>query len=339
MTHPNALFRSQSHAVACSLFVANVHTDMRAQCGRRHPIYQVRSAAEKKAAVDAEQDAKIAAEQERLRKEIELEAAAAAIADEERKAAEAKAAEDAKVSAAKAEEERKAVEARAAKDAKVAAAKSEEVRKAAEAKAAEDAKVDAAKAEAVRVAAEEKAKKEAAAAESDAYAAAAESGNNNEAAVKAAVAKALSAATTEGADAVAAATAASGGGGTDEGRTSPETDLLETLIQSEGSVYQQIGSMVNGADVRMIAAVQQQMLDRFEKTNAKLDSFNLVSASKLDELMLKYQAHTNLLVEAKKDLHSVFRRIRILKETLSKEHPVAFEAVKKPWIVPDSDED
>lgn len=60
-----------------------------------------------------------------------------------------------------------------------------------------------------------------------------------------------------------------------------------------------------------------------------------MSAAKLETLMHKYKGHTQLLVTAQKDLHSIFRRIRMLKQTLSKEHPDAFAAVAKTWSVPD----
>lgn len=44
----------------------------------------------------------------------------------------------------------------------------------------------------------------------------------------------------------------------------------------------------------------------------------------------RYKDHTQLLVTAQKDLHSVFRRIRMLKQTLSKEHPEAFQGAPAP---------
>lgn len=49
---------------------------------------------------------------------------------------------------------------------------------------------------------------------------------------------------------------------------------------------------------------------RFEKTNEKLDSFNDLSSHRLVTTLQDFRKHTHLLVEAKKDLHSIFRRIR-----------------------------
>ena len=49
---------------------------------------------------------------------------------------------------------------------------------------------------------------------------------------------------------------------------------------------------------------------RFEKTNEKLDSFNDLSSHRLVSTLQDFRKHTHLLVEARKDLHSIFRRIR-----------------------------
>ena len=51
-------------------------------------------------------------------------------------------------------------------------------------------------------------------------------------------------------------------------------------------------------------------LQRFEKTNEKLSSFNELSTVKLNAAMAQFKRHTQQIVEARKDLHSIFRRIR-----------------------------
>ncbi|XP_051893759.1 kxDL motif-containing protein 1 isoform X3 [Pristis pectinata] len=65
-------------------------------------------------------------------------------------------------------------------------------------------------------------------------------------------------------------------------------------------------------------------LDRFEKTNEMLLNFNNLSSVRLNQMTERYLHHTRALVEMKKDLDSIFRRIRTLKDKLSKQHPEAF---------------
>lgn len=53
-------------------------------------------------------------------------------------------------------------------------------------------------------------------------------------------------------------------------------------------------------------------LQRFEKTNEKLTRFNELSGTKLVTAMAQFKKHTQLIVEARKDLYSIFRRIRLV---------------------------
>lgn len=51
-------------------------------------------------------------------------------------------------------------------------------------------------------------------------------------------------------------------------------------------------------------------LQRFEKTNAKLAMFNESSETHLATATHQFKRHTQLLLDAKKDLNAIFRRIR-----------------------------
>lgn len=51
-------------------------------------------------------------------------------------------------------------------------------------------------------------------------------------------------------------------------------------------------------------------LDRFEKTNEMLINFNGLSNVRLQQMNERFLLHTRTLVEMKKDLDSIFRRIR-----------------------------
>ncbi|KAM6218719.1 ubiquitin-ribosomal protein eL40 fusion protein isoform 1-T1 [Rhynchocyon petersi] len=83
-------------------------------------------------------------------------------------------------------------------------------------------------------------------------------------------------------------------------------------------------SMVNADDVNAIILAQKNMLDRFEKTNEMLLNFNNLSSARLQQMNERFLHHTRTLVEMKRDLDSIFRRIRTLKGKLARQHPEAF---------------
>lgn len=98
-------------------------------------------------------------------------------------------------------------------------------------------------------------------------------------------------------------------------------------------------SMVNREDVNAIVQAQRHMLDRFEKTNEMLLNFNNLSSVRLSQMTERYLNHTRALVEMKKDLDSIFRRIRTLKDKLSKQHPEAFSSIRASVDVEDEEFD
>ncbi|KAK1167159.1 kxDL motif-containing protein 1-like [Acipenser oxyrinchus oxyrinchus] len=98
-------------------------------------------------------------------------------------------------------------------------------------------------------------------------------------------------------------------------------------------------SMVNSEDVNAIIQAQRHMLDRFEKTNEMLLNFNGLSNVRLQQMNDRFQHHTRTLVEMKKDLDSIFRRIRTLKGKISKQYPDAFNNVHESSILEDDDDD
>ncbi|XP_026168098.1 kxDL motif-containing protein 1 isoform X1 [Mastacembelus armatus] len=99
-------------------------------------------------------------------------------------------------------------------------------------------------------------------------------------------------------------------------------------------------SMVNSEDVNAIIQAQRHMLDRFEKTNEMLINFNGLSNVRLQQMNERFLLHTRTLVEMKKDLDSVFRRIRTLKGKIAKQYPEAFstDVHESPILEDDDDE-
>ncbi|XP_028305902.1 kxDL motif-containing protein 1 [Gouania willdenowi] len=98
-------------------------------------------------------------------------------------------------------------------------------------------------------------------------------------------------------------------------------------------------SMVNSEDVNAIIQAQRHMLDRFEKTNEMLINFNGLSNVRLQQMNERFLLHTRTLVEMKKDLDSVFRRIRTLKGKIAKQYPDAFSNIHESPILDDDDDE
>ncbi|MGH0124117.1 UNVERIFIED_CONTAM: hypothetical protein FKN15_016130, partial [Acipenser sinensis] len=114
---------------------------------------------------------------------------------------------------------------------------------------------------------------------------------------------------------------------------------LETPAQlASGMFCGRMLSMVNSEDVNAIIQAQRHMLDRFEKTNEMLLNFNGLSNVRLQQMNDRFQHHTRTLVEMKKDLDSIFRRIRTLKGKISKQYPDAFNNVHESPVLEDDDD-
>ena len=66
-------------------------------------------------------------------------------------------------------------------------------------------------------------------------------------------------------------------------------------------------------------------LQRFEKTNEMLSNCNTLSATRLERAMRDFKGHTAQVLDMKKDLDHVLKRIHNLKQKLMKENPDAFK--------------
>merc|ERR1719180_565419 len=88
-----------------------------------------------------------------------------------------------------------------------------------------------------------------------------------------------------------------------------------------------LAGVVNQGDVELMVRAQKKMLQRFEKTNEMLTNVNTLSATRLDRATTDFKKHTAIVVDMKKDLDSIFRRIRNIKARLAKQMPEAYGSV------------
>merc|ERR1711983_136230 len=88
-----------------------------------------------------------------------------------------------------------------------------------------------------------------------------------------------------------------------------------------------LAGVVNQGDVEEMVRAQKEMLQRFEKTNEMLTNVNSLSAVRLEKANNDFKKHTQNVVEMKKDLESIFRRLKIIKQKLNKQMPDACDTV------------
>ena len=75
-------------------------------------------------------------------------------------------------------------------------------------------------------------------------------------------------------------------------------------------------------------------LQRFEKTNEMLSNCNTLSATRLERAMRDFKGHTAQILDMKKDLDHVLKRIHNLKQKLMKENPDAFKGMSMILCLP-----
>ncbi|XP_067003025.1 kxDL motif-containing protein CG10681 isoform X2 [Anabrus simplex] len=95
---------------------------------------------------------------------------------------------------------------------------------------------------------------------------------------------------------------------------------------------QGLAGIVDQQDVEAMIRAQKQMLQRFEKTNEMLTNCNALSVNRLKSAGTEFKKHTQLLLEMKKDLENIFKRMRVLKTKLANQYPEAFAAAEEQKI-------
>ena len=80
-------------------------------------------------------------------------------------------------------------------------------------------------------------------------------------------------------------------------------------------------SLVNPSHIDTIHITQHHILDQLERSNAKLAQINKYSIHRFIKLGPQIKKHTRTLVDTKKELDSIFRRIRILQGKIQSDYP------------------
>ncbi|KAK9710761.1 hypothetical protein QE152_g25844 [Popillia japonica] len=102
---------------------------------------------------------------------------------------------------------------------------------------------------------------------------------------------------------------------------------------------QGLAGIVAQQDVETMIRAQKQMLQRFEKTNEMLTNCNALSANRLKTVGPEFKKHTQLLVDMKKDLDYIFKKIRAIKTKLSSQYSDAFAEALRSSLAEECKED
>uniref|UniRef100_A0A2P2ICQ9 KxDL motif-containing protein CG10681-like n=1 Tax=Hirondellea gigas TaxID=1518452 RepID=A0A2P2ICQ9_9CRUS len=92
-------------------------------------------------------------------------------------------------------------------------------------------------------------------------------------------------------------------------------------------MVQGLAGQIHQEDVEAIVRAQKQMLQRFEKTNEMLSNCNALSASRYATAHQEFAKHSTMLLQAKKDLDYIFKKIRNIRSKLETQFPQAVAAV------------
>nr|XP_039256050.1 kxDL motif-containing protein 1-like [Styela clava] len=95
-------------------------------------------------------------------------------------------------------------------------------------------------------------------------------------------------------------------------------------VMNSSTLDQKLQNLINNEDVDAIIKAQQTTLRRLEKSNAMLTNCNTLSSQQLLLASEKFTRHTATLQEMRKDLQSIFTRIRTLRAKLKTQYPGEF---------------
>jgi hypothetical protein len=112
-------------------------------------------------------------------------------------------------------------------------------------------------------------------------------------------------------------------------RTEPRIRVESTEnSEFDGAAFvERLNGMVKHEDINSILELQGVMLQRFEKSNTQLDRLNEFSRQRYFDTVEQFRRYTNILTKMKRNLDSIFRRIKDLKHRLQSQHPEDFMMV------------
>ncbi|CAL8081420.1 unnamed protein product [Calicophoron daubneyi] len=104
-------------------------------------------------------------------------------------------------------------------------------------------------------------------------------------------------------------------------------------------VLQSVGSLINPEDIQKILSLQENMLDKFEKTNEMLRTVSELSVQRYKVLSSELSNHTQKMISLKKELEAIFKRIRVIKNAFAVKYPNEMSQLTRHLSDPDANDD
>lgn len=89
-----------------------------------------------------------------------------------------------------------------------------------------------------------------------------------------------------------------------------------------------LSGLMNKENADLILSEQDNMLETLEVANEKLSKLNSLSENSYELCAAEFRRYTQTLTGMKRDLDSVFRRIRLLKSRVASQYPEAYTEVQ-----------
>ena len=123
----------------------------------------------------------------------------------------------------------------------------------------------------------------------------------------------------------------------DETQDDFELEKREQLPQLGDLFVDRFTDLINHEHVRDIRETQSQMLHTLELSNSKLASLNNISEKTYEKTVSQFRHNIKMLQDMKKQLDSIFRRIRVLKGRVAAGYPQAYAAALEAGAIDDPD--
>uniref|UniRef100_A0AC34QR84 KxDL domain-containing protein n=1 Tax=Panagrolaimus sp. JU765 TaxID=591449 RepID=A0AC34QR84_9BILA len=98
-------------------------------------------------------------------------------------------------------------------------------------------------------------------------------------------------------------------------------------------------SQIDQDNVDDIIKIQKKSMKRFEKTNEMLVNCVALSEKRLEKAKSEFAAHKSLIIDAKNDLESIFKKLRNIKQILMNKYPEIYQEKAAEFKMPTEDED
>ncbi|KAG1049052.1 hypothetical protein G6F43_008596 [Rhizopus delemar] len=97
-------------------------------------------------------------------------------------------------------------------------------------------------------------------------------------------------------------------------------------MSTPNHIAEKILNLKNEEDIATISRDQDECLDAYRDSEKRLEAFNKFSKARYQDIYQHFEQHTKLLKQMKKDMNSVFTKLRKIKSQLNEAYPEQHKA-------------